>query len=156
MGSDEERTMKIYQELEKITGFRFLNNDEIKLVLKDFVRTGKFDEPKKNAILIMILERLCKLEEDYDILIESLPKVIDKRVDNFLNETKVVVDVEPPNLTAYLTPDLPMRREGKIMPIVESPLVKETTDSLTCPDCGKEAKSKIGLIAHKRSHKTKV
>lgn len=147
MGSDEERTMKIYQELEKITGFRFLNNDEIKPVLKDYVRTGKFDEPKKNAILIMILERLCKLEEDYEVLLTSLPDVIDRRVSKILEEKedrgfqsltykgKNVIDIEK---------DKPFK-VGTV----------EVLEEFQC-ECGKVAKSKLGLIAHKRSHKTKV
>lgn len=139
--------MKLYQEIEKICALRILSNSEILTYIEKVTKIGKLDEPKKMGLLGLLLHRLGEIEDRYEVLLSSLPDVIDKRIDNKaqVNEIKKEdqIAVEPPPGTAYLLSDLPERREGVLTPVYK------------CEVCGKVAKNKLGLNSHMKSHKNK-
>ncbi len=72
---------KIYVELEKLLKYRITSNEEIPSYLDKLIKAGKFDEPKKNAVIILLLTRLATLEDEHNVLLRSLPDIIDKRIE---------------------------------------------------------------------------
>lgn len=55
--------MKIFQMLEQTFKYRITSNKEIPVYMKRISQAGKFDEPKKNALITEILLRLAEIED---------------------------------------------------------------------------------------------
>ena len=60
------------------------------------------------------------------------------------------MDIPENTLEQTLKRGFELIEEIKIQAIVEAPVVR--TESLLCPICGFTAKSKLGLMSHKKTH----
>jgi len=63
--------MKLYIQLENLFKVRFNSNENIIPTIKKLSEMGKFDEPKKVAVLAIILDRLGE-QENEALIQESL------------------------------------------------------------------------------------
>lgn len=91
--------MFIYQELSKIFKYKILSNDKIPQYLKALAEAGKFDQPKTNAVLTMILVRLAEIEDmlDGENYVESIKGTLDlDTISNLYNETETVETPQQP------------------------------------------------------------
>lgn len=59
--------MTLHAQLENLFKFRINSNEEIIPYIKKLSEAGKFDEPKKVAVLAIILDRLGKMEDEANI-----------------------------------------------------------------------------------------
>ena len=91
--------MKLYLQLENLFKFRCNSNSDIIPYIKKLSEMGKFDEPKKVAVIAIILDRLGKLEDEA-IIQESLKESV-------LPEIPTIP--EPP--VAPETPETPIEPE---------------------------------------------
>lgn len=56
--------MRLYQQLENLLKIRVNSNEDIIPAIKRMSEMGKFDEPKKMAVLVLLLDRLGKMEDE--------------------------------------------------------------------------------------------
>jgi hypothetical protein len=90
-----------------------------------------------------------QIEQNFKDIREVLEKLVDKKVDNKVD--KAVTDID---LTDYKVEDPAMHTATPDKPLDIEEYAKDPTFS--CPECGKEAKTKAGLLAHQRgAHKSK-
>jgi len=64
--------MKLWQSLELLTKLRVNSNQEIPQFMKRYAQMGKFDEPKKNALITELLVRMASLEEKLDLHLRDI------------------------------------------------------------------------------------
>jgi len=89
--------MKVWQSLEAITKLRVNSNAEIPHFMKRYAESGRFDEPKKNALLVEILCRLAALEEKEESVFPSysVPIEVTPQDNHSQSENSVVQETEP-------------------------------------------------------------
>lgn len=108
--------IKLHQQLEQVLHIRINSNSEIVKAIKTLMELGKLDKPKEIAMMVIILDRLGKLEDD-DLIEQSLKE---------LTENKVVLPVTPPPTTDPVS--APVNTESTPEPVEP---VKSAEDSAT-------------------------
>lgn len=82
--------MKLFQALEQIFKLRILSNAEIPQYIRKVSAIGRFDEPKKIAVLSELLQRVAALEDRQEKLVLPTDEVYK---DSFMSSQ--MISVEP-------------------------------------------------------------
>ncbi len=72
---------KLYQELEQLFKLRIFSTEEIPAYIKKYSQMGKFDEPKKVALLALLAYRVGVIEDRLDSIDTSLKILSDDLAD---------------------------------------------------------------------------
>lgn len=128
--------IKLHQQLESLLKLRINSNDEIIPYIKRLSEMGKFDEPKKVAVIALLLDRLGKLEDDAET-----ERIVgfSGGLQAFGEPSKQLKKTEPSKASSYI--DL---NDVKIEPGKGS--------DFKCPDCDYISTSRIGLLGHSKKH----
>ncbi len=71
--------MKTHEEMEKIFGTRISGPQQITGYINSLSRMGRFDEPKKVAVLSLLLRKVAELEQKFDETTEVFEEEIEKK-----------------------------------------------------------------------------
>lgn len=126
--------MRIYQQLENLFKLSIFSNEEIVPYLVKLTKNGKIDEPKERALLIIILDRLGKMEDE-----EEAAKEIATLAQNGQPATFGTAKEWLEWNGVEKTPDPALAKQ--VFP---------------CPECGKVCKIKVALQSHMKTHKKVV
>lgn len=129
--------MKIYQRLEQLLKFRIYSNSEIGEYLTKLSNMGKLDEVRKQALIVLILNKLGEIEDK-----EEQEKISKEYVENRLD----AVDIKVVDKPIYV----PLAGNGQDGNLT---IKEDGTEAVIfkCPDCDMVAKSKLGLNSHFRN-----
>lgn len=134
--------VKLYQQLEQLFKFRVNSNEEIIPYIKKLSEAGKFDEPKKVAVLAIILDRIGKMEDEATLQ-ESLKADDINKIGGTYNPTMEIAAKEitpaeeakvqeiPAPTEATTSPDAPQQPEQA--QVVQTPVETPTDTTQTPP-----------------------
>jgi hypothetical protein len=143
--------MKLYQEIESLLKFRISSNEGVVSYMLKMSRLGKLDEPKKIALLTIILDRLGRMEDEEGIRDEVLRSIIREEIAKQVSGARRVDDEPKVEITGSMGLNTYIPDDFKEIESQTEP-VGATTPTFACDVCPKVAKSKIGLISHRRTH----